>query len=387
MTKKRGHLAKLQPRIADYDSILNDVTGLLESARRGAARAVNATMTTVYWRVGERIVEWEQGGRDRADYGVALLKRLAGDLSTRFGTGFSERNLEQMRLFYRQWPISQTPSAKLAAMSAPPPSAPITQIVQSSSAQFASPRFPLAWSHYVRLLAVKNVLARQFYETEALRCGWSIRQLDRQIDSLYYQRTALSKNKATMLTKGQKPAPGDSVTPEEEIKDPFILEFLDLKDEYSETQLEEALIRHLESFLLELGDDFAFLGRQRRLRIGDQWFRVDLLFFHRRLKCLIVIDLKTGKFTHADAGQMHLYLNYAAEHWTKPGENPPVGLILCAQKDAAVVHYALENLPNKVLAAEYKMELPDEAALADEMDRTRRALEVRSVVARGGKKK
>ncbi len=387
MIKKRGHLAKLQPRIADYDSILTDVTGLLESARRGAARAVNATMTTVYWRVGERIVEWEQGGRNRADYGVALLKRLAGDLRTRFGTGFSERNLEQMRLFYRQWPISQTPSAKLATMSAPPPSAPITQIVQSPSAQFASPRFPLAWSHYVRLLAVKNVLARQFYETEALRGGWSIRQLDRQIDSLYYERTVLSKNKAAMLTKGQKPASGDSVTPEEEIKDPFILEFLDLKDEYSETQLEEALIRHLESFLLELGDDFAFLGRQRRLRIGDQWFRVDLLFFHRRLKCLIVIDLKTGKFTHADAGQMHLYLNYAADHWTKPGENPPVGLILCAQKDAAVVHYALENLPNKVLAAEYKMKLPDEATLAGEIDRTRRALEVRSVGGRGGRKK
>ncbi len=192
---------------------------------------------------------------------------------------------------------------------------------------------------------------------------------------------------ALMLGKDRKPAPGDIVTPEEEIKDPFILEFLDLKDEYSETQLEEALIRHLESFLLELGDDFAFLGRQRRLRIGDQWFRVDLLFFHRRLRCLIVIDLKTGKFTHADAGQMHLYLNYAADHWGKPGENPPVGLILCAQKDAAIVHYALENLPNKVLAAEYKMRLPDEATVASEIDRARRALDVRSAGGRGGTKK
>ncbi len=303
----------------------------------------------------------------------------------RWGSGFSSRNLEQMRLFYRQWPIAQTLSEKLTAKAVSPPVAD-TQIVQSPIAQLPSPRFPLTWTHYVWLLAVKNELARNFYETEALRCGWSIRQLDRQIDSLDYERTALSKNKAAMLAKGRKTSPGDAVTPEEEIKDPFVLEFLEIKDEYSETQLEEALIRHLESFLLELGDDFAFLGRQKRLRIDDQWFRVDLLFFHRRLKCLIVIDLKKGKFTHADAGQMHLYLNYAAEHWVRPGENPPMGLILCTQKDAAIVHYALENLPNKVLAAEYKMKLPDEAILASEIDRTRRALEIRSVVTRGGTK-
>ena len=364
MIKKRGHLAKLQPKIADYDSILTDVTGLLESARRGAARAVNTFMTVTYWEIGRRIVQWEQGGELRADYGEYLMDRLSADLSVRYGRGFSRRGVYQMRAFYLAYPaISQTLPSKLAGK-AELSSAPGTQIVQTLSAQFVSSPFPLTWSHYVRLLAVKNELARKFYESEALRGGWSFRQLDRQIDSLYYERTALSKNKAAMLAKGRKPSPGDVVTPEEEIKDPLVLEFLELKDEYSETQLEEALIRHLESFLLELGDDFAFLGRQRRLRIGDQWFRVDLLFFHRRLKCLIVIDLKTGKFTHADAGQMHLYLNYAADHWTKPGENPPVGLILCAQKDAAIVHYALENLPNKVLAAEYKMKLPDEATLA-----------------------
>ena len=139
----------------------------------------------------------------------------------------------------------------------------------------------------------------------------------------------------------------------------------DLKDEYSETDLEEALIRHLETFLLELGGDFTFVGRQRRLRIGDEWYRIDLLFFHRRLRCLVVIDLKLGKFTHADAGQMHLYLNYAREHWTHPDENPPVGLILCAQKDEALAHYALEGLPNKVLAAEYRTALPEEKLIAD----------------------
>lgn len=167
------------------------------------------------------------------------------------------------------------------------------------------------------------------------------------------------------------------VTPEEEIKDPYVLEFLGLKDEYSESDLEEALIKQLENFLLELGGEFTFVGRQRRLRVGTQWYRVDLLFFHRRLRCLVIIDLKLGNFTHADAGQMHLYLNYAREHWTLPDENPPVGLILCAQKEAAVAHYALEGLPNKVLAAEYRMVLPEEKMLAEELKRTRLLLEGR----------
>jgi hypothetical protein len=164
------------------------------------------------------------------------------------------------------------------------------------------------------------------------------------------------------------------VAPEEAIKDPYVLEFLELKDEYSESQLEAALIERLETFLLELGGDFAFIGRQRRLRIDDQWFRVDLLLFNRRLRCLVVIDLKIGSFTHADAGQMHVYLNYAREHWALPGENPPVGLILCASKGTALAHYALEGLPNKVLAAEYKTVLPDEEVLAAELDRTQQRL-------------
>ena len=235
--------------------------------------------------------------------------------------------------------------------------------------------FPLPWSAYVRLLSVRNESARQFYETEALRGGWSVRQLDRQIGSQFYERTALSKNRAVMLTAGQRERPGDPALPGEQIKDPFVLEFLDLKDEYSESDLEEALIRHLESFLLELGDDFCFLGRQRRLRVGSQWYRVDLLFFHRRLRCLVVIDLKIGAFTHADAGQMHFYLNYARQHWVREGENPPVGLILCSEKDEALAQYALEGLSNNVMAAEYRITLPDETTLAAELDRTRQAME------------
>ena len=164
-------------------------------------------------------------------------------------------------------------------------------------------------------------------------------------------------------------------TPEEALKDPLILEFLGLKDEYSESGLEEALVLHLEHFLLELGNDFSFVARQKRLRVGDDWYRIDLVFFHRRLKCLILIDLKTGKFTHADAGQMNLYLNYAEEHWTHPGENPPVGLILCSKGNEAVAHYALGNLRNKVLAGEYRLALPAEKQLVAELAKTQRALE------------
>jgi predicted nuclease of restriction endonuclease-like (RecB) superfamily len=204
-----------------------------------------------------------------------------------------------------------------------------------------------------------------------------VRQLARQIDSQFYERTALSRNKAAMLKKGQVGRTEDAITSEEEVKDPLVLEFLGLKDEYSENDLEEALIRHLEHFLLELGNDFAFIGRQRRLRIDDEWYRVDLLFFHRRLRCLVIIDLKLGKFTHADAGQMHLYLNYAAENWTHEGENPPVGIILCASKGESLVRYATENLPNKVLVREYLTVLPDEKLIAAEIDKIRKTLENR----------
>ena len=254
-----------------------------------------------------------------------------------------------MRLFYLSYPpnkIRQTPSGILEAASA------------EVGFDDLLAAFPLPWSAYVRLLSVRSGSAREFYETEALRGGWSVRQLDRQIGSQFYERTALSKNRAAMLTRGQQERPEDLALPGEQIKDPLVLEFLDLKDEYSENDLEEALIRHLETFLLELGDDFCFMGRQRRLRVGSQWYRVDLLFFHRRLRCLVVIDLKIGSFTHADAGQMHFYLNYAREHWVREGENPPVGLILCSEKDEALAQYALEGLSNKVMAAEYRIALP-----------------------------
>jgi len=238
-----------------------------------------------YWLVGRRIVEQEQQGAERAAYGERLLKRLARDLSGRFGRGFSERNLEQMRAFYLGWLISQTATTGFLSSQDAESKSHISQTVSAKligvSSEVAHSRFPLPWSHYARLLAARNPHAR------------------------------------------------------------------------------------------------AFVGRQHRLRVGDEWYRVDLLLFHRRLRCLIIVDLKLGKLTHSDAGQMHLYLNYAREHWVLPGENPPVGLILCAERDHAVARYALEGLPNKVLAAEYRMTLPQESLLAEEIEKTRRHLGTR----------
>jgi predicted nuclease of restriction endonuclease-like (RecB) superfamily len=366
--------------LADYKGVLADVVHVIDEARRAAARTVNAAMTTTYWLIGRRVVEEEQRGTARADYGEQLVKRLAQDLSRRFGRGFSKRNLWQMRAFYLAWPLQGAVPAKSASS---PATARAGRIVQTLSAQFlgalakeCAARFPLPWSHYARLLAVRSAHARAFYESEALRGGWTIRQLDRQIQSQFYERTALSRDKAALLGESDQSHVGDRLMPDEEIKDPYVLEFLGLRDDFSESQLENALLGKLQIFLLELGGDFTFVGRQHRLRIGNEWYRVDLLFFHRRLRCLVIIDLKLGKLTHADAGQMHLYLNYAREHWVLPGENPPVGLILCAEKDYAMAKYALEGLSNTVLAAEYRTKLPHERLLAEEIARTRRQLDV-----------
>jgi predicted nuclease of restriction endonuclease-like (RecB) superfamily len=394
ITKKR---ASAPVAARGYSALLGGVSELLESARRASARAVNAFMTATYWEIGRRIVEFEQGGERRAEYGEELLKRLAQDLSARLGRGFSRQNLQNMRLLYLSAPpdrIRQTLSGKSAepgnrqttSGKSSPASSPRGAMVQAQSAPSSlslplsdlARAFPLPWSHYVLLIGrSRSPEAFAFYQTEALRGGWSVRQLQRQMDSQFYERTALSRDKAAMLRKGAKPQPGDAVSADEEIRHPLVLEFLGLRDEYSESDLEDALIRHLETFLLELGNDFAFVGRQRRLRIDDEWYRVDLLFFHRRLRCLVIFDLKLGRFTHADSGQMHLYLNYAREHWVAPGENPPVGIILCSGKSEALVRYATGALSNKLLVREYLTALPNEKLLSAELEKTRREIERR----------
>ncbi len=364
--------SKLIGSAPGYADLVGGISQILEGGRRQAAWTLNSIMSAVYWEIGRRIVAFEQAGRSRADYGKRVIEQLSADLKKRYGRGFSPSNLYQIRAFYLAY------REKVQTVSGESPE----RKVQTVSGELLPPYFEairqtllLPWSQYSRLLSVANTEAREFYEVEAMRGGWSARQLDRQIATRFYERTALSRNKAAMLRRGGKKKAGESITPEQAIKDPYVLEFLGLKDEYSENDLEEALIHRLEDFLMELGGDFAFIGRQKRLRIGDDWYRIDLLFFHRRLRCLVVIDLKVGKFTHADAGQMHLYLNYAREHWTNPDENPPVGLILCAEKNAAVAKYALDGLPNKILASEYRLALPEEKLLAAEIKRARHRLE------------
>lgn len=362
---------------AGYAGIHGSIVELLDTARQAAARSVNALMTASYWEIGRRIVEAEQKGRRRASYGEQLMERLSADLTARFGRGFGVNNLESMRRFFLAYPqpeISQTLSGKLGNDAPAEKSQTVSRKFDLSE---LAQVFTLPWSAYVRLLSVKDDHARRFYEVEALRGGWSVRQLDRQIGSQFYERTALSKDKAAMLVKGSVAQPEDAVTHNDAIKDPYVLEFLDLKDEYSESDLETALIQRLEDFLLELGEGFTFVGRQRRLRIDQTWYRVDLLFFHRKLRCLVIIDLKLGSLTHADVGQMHMYCNYAKEHWAYPDENPPVGLILCADKGHALARYALDGLPTKVMAANYRTVLPDAELLQKELENTRRLLECR----------
>jgi len=365
----------IQHKVADYDSVLSGVVELLGMARRASARVVNTLMTATYWEIGRRIVEHEQAGQKRAGYGEEVVIRFSKDLTQRFGRGFGPAQVAAMRQFHLTFPLPDNFQSVIGKSE-------ILQSVIGKSIAGAVERLspvahalPLPWTHYVRLLRVRNSHAREFYAREALAGGWSVRQLDRQINSQFYERTALSKNKTAMLLKGEKPITGDTVSADEEIRNPLVLEFLNLKDEYSESDLEEALIRHLENFLLELGNEFAFVGRQKRLRIGHEWFRVDLVFFHRRLRCLLIIDLKIGELVHADIGQMHLYNNFAREHWMQPGENPPVGLILCTGKNDALARYAMEGLGSKMLVREYLTALPKESALAAEVGRTRELLE------------
>lgn len=386
-----------------YPELLDRVSSLLEQGRRASVRASNSILAATYWEVGRQIVQFEQGGKARAEYGEGLLKQLGNDLSARYGRGFSWRNVFSMRGFYLGWEVVLTPSGLARARvkcPVPPSDPPPGDKLQTPSAisahavtallpldPAASPLgvFPLPWSHYVRLMSVKDDFARWFYEDEAIRAGWSVRQLDRMIGTQFYERTALSRNKEAMLLRGREPGPGDGVTIEETIRDPYLLEFLGLKDEYSESDLEDAIVRHLEAFLLEMGDGFTFVARQKRVRIGDVWYFMDLVFFHRRLRCLVIIDLKIGKFTHADAGQMNLYLNYARENMRLAGESDPVGLILCSDKDDAVVHYAMGGIQAKVFASQYLTALPDADILRQEVIATKHALETRAA-AKGRKK-
>jgi predicted nuclease of restriction endonuclease-like (RecB) superfamily len=362
---------KKNTKTQNYSTLITDLASLIEQGRKAAVRYVNTVLVATYWLVGRRVVEYEQKGKERAEYGEELLKKLSKDLALRFGRGFSPDNLEAMRRFYLAYNtgISETMSRKLEKQKSDTGSRNSTT---SSTIQEYSERFLLSWSHYRLLLRLDESFKREFYEVECIRGNWSVRQLDRQIQSMLFERTALSKRKLAVIAKAhEKPI---TLKPEDEIKDPYVLEFLGLKDEYSESQLEEDLIKHLEHFLLELGVGFTFVARQKRITLEGSHYRLDLLLYHRILRCLVAIDLKIGEFTHADAGQMNLYLNYLKDKEKLIGENEPVGIILCTDKKKTVIEYALGGMNNKIFASKYKLQLPAPEVLKAEIEHERQRL-------------
>lgn len=385
----------------NYNNLLDRIAEILESARTKVFREINKTQVLAYWEIGREIVEFEQKGKPRAEYGEELIIRLSADLSAKFGRGFSERNLRNIRAFYLNFPIRQTVSAKSSGNGKSRTLSyksgnkkPQTPSAESQKFQIASGKSDavsrkslnrqtlpdefepiLSWSHYCELLKVKEPLSRSFYEQESIQNNWSVRELKRQINSMLFERIALSKHTKAVLKMAEK---GQIIEkPEDAIKDPYILEFLNLKEEaiYTENQLEQALIDKLQYFLLELGKGFSFVARQKRITMTNRHYYIDLVFYNRLLKCFVLIDLKTDELDHADIGQMNFYLNYFKENEKTEDENEPIGLILCAKKDDIFAKYVLGGLSNKVFASKYKLALPSEKELQLKLKSTTKMLE------------
>ena len=311
-------------------NIYEEIKGLLKSARESIVSNVNSTMTKTYFLIGKRIVEEEQNGNERAEYGKSLIKNLSFELTKEFGKGFSQRNLEQMRKFYKVYEIPQTLSAK----------------------------FRLSWSHYLILMRMDNIAERNFYEIEAVQNNWSLRELRRQIDSALYERLALSRDKEKVKELAFK---GQIIEkPKDIIKNPYVLEFLGLEEEsgYSENDLETAIINHLEKFIMELGKRFLFQGRQVRFTFDEEHFFVDLVFYNRLLKCFVLIDLKIGKLKHQDLGQMQMYVNYYDRFVKLPEENKTIGIIICKDKNDTLVKMTLPEDNQQIFASRYMTVLP-----------------------------
>lgn len=310
--------------------IYEEIRGLLKSARENIVSTINSTMAKTYFLIGKRIVEEEQNGEKRAEYGKKLIKELSKKLTKEFGKGFSERNLEQMRKFYLAYSIPQTLSAE----------------------------FRLSWSHYLILMRMENLDERNFYEIEAIENNWSLRELRRQIDSALYERLVLSRDKEKVRSLALK---GQIIEKAEDIvKDPYILEFLGLEEQnsYSENRLETEIINNLEKFLLELGKGFTFVGRQVRFTFDEKHFRVDLVFYNRLLKCFVLIDLKIGEVTHQDLGQMQMYVNYYDRYVKLDDENKTIGIIICRDKNDTLVKMTLPEDNQQIFASRYMTVLP-----------------------------
>ena len=366
---------KNKPNIDKYNELLAKISKLIIDARKNIVSTVNTTMVVTYWHIGKYIIEHEQDGKERAEYGTQLLKHLSIDLTGKFGRGYSWRNLYNMKKFYLQFPILQTMSAKslnpeikkLQTLSAKSENSKISAKRQTVYEQFsekAKASFPkLSWSHFVRLLSIKDENERNFYIIETAENNWTERELDRQINSSLYERLLLSKDKNAIKELSEK---GQQILQEQDLlKDPLVLEFLNIKQEqkYSENDLETAIIDNLGEFLLELGKGFTFVARQQRISSGTEHFYIDLVFYNRLLQAFVLIDIKIGKLKHQDIGQMQMYVNYYDREVKSENENPTIGIILCKENDDFVIEYTLPKNNKQIFAKEYKLYLPDKKEL------------------------
>lgn len=323
----------------NYQKLIDSVGILLVSARQKAFQQIDNILVQTYWEIGRHILSYEKENKESADYGSYLFERIAKDLRVRYGRGFSRSNVIYMRLLSLKYPKSQTLSDRLS------------------------------WSHYVELLGVSNDSSRNFYEKECIDNRWSVRELSRQINSMLFERLAFSKDKKGILklaTKGQLIRKAEDI-----LKDPYVFEFLGLTEDsrHSEKQLEQRLIDNMQNFLLELGKGFSFVSRQYRITLDNKHFYIDLVFYHRLLRCFVLIDLKVGKITHYDIGQMNMYLNYFKKEEMSKGDNEPIGIVLGAEKHHVLVEYALGGISNKLFASKYRLSLPNKRLLQKAMEK------------------
>jgi predicted nuclease of restriction endonuclease-like (RecB) superfamily len=323
----------------NYNKLVSDIGTLLNNGRKQMAIAVNTSMVQTYWSIGKHIVEFEQKGNERAEYGSNLINRLSRDLTERYGKGFGKSNLLYIRKFYLTFPKSGTVSHLLT------------------------------WSHFYEILKKDDPMEINFYVKQCEIEGWSVRELKRQMQSMLFHRLALSKDKEQVLKLAEE---GQQVQkPEDILRDPYVFDFVGLPEttNYSEKDLEDGLLQQFEMFLLELGKGFAFIGRQQRISLAGRHYYVDLVFYHRILKCFVLIDLKRGTIQHEDIGQMNLYINYYKSEMNVEGDNPPIGIVLGADADRLTMQYAMEGISNQLFAAKYQLYLPSREELQNQLDR------------------
>ena len=345
----------------NFDVLYGAIRKIIEKARQDIHRAVNTAMVEAYWHIGKMIVEEEQNGKNRADYGTTLVQNLSDRLTTHFGKGFSAQNIWNMRLFYQKFSAVQ-------------------RELQGSleNGILSALRRELSWTHYKILLRVENSKACIWYMNEAADQNWSTRALERQIYSFYFERLLMSQEKTSVMEEAQEKTEPLKHSPHDYLKDPYILEFLNLKErsQYRETEIEQAIINNIQSFLLELGKGFAFVARQKRISTEFSEFYIDLVFYNFHLKCFVLIDLKTGKLTHQDVGQMDMYVRMFDDLQKGKDDNPTVGLILCTQKDKTIVKYSVLNENKHLFASKYMLYLPTEEVLAKELEREKQMIEM-----------